>query len=129
MTSFELINKLYYNDEGKSKICIDPNGNALFSNQKCPVAFGPFCGNITPQSGTRNLFGGTPAGFGAFNANQGGDINTLMYLLNLKGIDVNMERTDGHTLLHAACENFYTLPVDFFFVLHQFQIPKKYPCF
>jgi hypothetical protein len=60
------------------------------------------CG-ITIQSKYR----GTPihVAFLYFNPNEGGDINTLKYLINLKGFDVNIKDNIGRTILHSACEN------------------------
>jgi ankyrin repeat protein len=50
--------------------------------------------------------------FRYFDSNKGGDINTLIYLLNREGIDVNTKGNDGHTILHYACENINRLPFD-----------------
>jgi ankyrin repeat protein len=49
--------------------------------------------------------------FYCFNSNEGGDINTLMYLLNLKGINVNMRDYNNYTILHSACQNINHLPI------------------
>jgi hypothetical protein len=37
-----------------------------------------------------------------FNVDEGGDVNVLIYLLNLKGIGVNMKGSDDRTILHSA---------------------------
>jgi hypothetical protein len=47
-----------------------------------------------------------------FNPNEGGDINTLMYLLNLEDVDVNKKGQYGHTILHLACRRINRLPLD-----------------
>jgi hypothetical protein len=51
--------------------------------------------------------------FRHFDSNEG-DINTLIYLLNLEGIDVNMKDNIGRTILHSACCNFSGLSLDIF---------------
>jgi ankyrin repeat protein len=67
-------------------------------------------GKITIQSKHR----GTPIQYALcyFNSNEGGDIHTLMYLLNQEGIDVNTKSITGRTRLHHACENIDRLPLD-----------------
>jgi ankyrin repeat protein len=52
-----------------------------------------------------------------YNPSQGGDIAVLMYLLNQKGVNVNIEGRYGYTLLHTACDNINTLPIDIYKVL------------
>jgi ankyrin repeat protein len=52
-----------------------------------------------------------------FNPNDGGDITVLTYLLNQKDVNVNIKNKYGHTLLHLACMNINTLPLDIFKVL------------
>jgi ankyrin repeat protein len=56
----------------------------------------------------------THLAFRSFKSNEGGDINTLKYLLNVKGIDVNMKSNNDSTILHAACYNINNLPLDMF---------------
>jgi cytohesin len=38
-----------------------------------------------------------------FNANWGGDINVLTYLINQQTVDVNIKDQNGYALLHTAC--------------------------
>jgi ankyrin repeat protein len=52
-----------------------------------------------------------------FDPNEGGDINTLTYLLCQKGINGNIKGQWGHTLLHWACQRINRLPLDIFKVL------------
>jgi ankyrin repeat protein len=52
--------------------------------------------------------------FSHFDSNKGGDINILMYLINLKNIDVNIRGYIGHTLLHLACSNVNRMPLEIF---------------
>jgi hypothetical protein len=62
----------------------------------------------------QSKYSGTPIQYALcyFNSKKGGEVNTLMHLLNLKGIDVNMKGDDGRTILHAACENINQVPLD-----------------
>jgi ankyrin repeat protein len=53
----------------------------------------------------------------SFNPNDGGDINTLKYLLTQRNINVNIKGNYGYTLLHGACEKINKLPLDIFKVL------------
>jgi len=46
-----------------------------------------------------------------------GDINVLTYLISQKGINVNIKGLYGNTLLHMACDNVNTLPLEIFTVL------------
>jgi ankyrin repeat protein len=58
------------------------------------------------------------AAFGHFNnPNPGGDIALLVYLLDQKGVNVNAKGQFGRTLVHWACININTLPIDLFKVL------------
>jgi ankyrin repeat protein len=50
--------------------------------------------------------------FRFFDPNKGGDINKLIFLLNLKGLDVNKKDEDGCTILHSVCWNIKPLPLD-----------------
>jgi ankyrin repeat protein len=52
-----------------------------------------------------------------FNPNDGGDITVLYYLLNQKGVNVNIKRKNSHSLLHTACNNINRIPLDVFKVL------------
>jgi cytohesin len=52
-----------------------------------------------------------------FNPNGGSDITVLPYLLNQKDINDNIKGKDGNNLLHTACENINTLPLDIFKLL------------
>jgi ankyrin repeat protein len=49
-----------------------------------------------------------------FDPDDGGDITVLNYLLNQKKINGNLKGRDGETLLHTACFNVNTLPLDAF---------------
>jgi ankyrin repeat protein len=49
-----------------------------------------------------------------FNLHEGGDINTLLYLLNLEGVNVNFQGYNGCTILHYACRNVIGLSLDIF---------------
>jgi ankyrin repeat protein len=49
-----------------------------------------------------------------FDANAGGDITVLPYLLSQKGINGNIKDKNGNTLLHWACEKINKLPIDVF---------------
>jgi ankyrin repeat protein len=51
---------------------------------------------------------------GNFDPNKGGDINTLIYLLNLEDTDVNMKTNNGRTILHYVCENINNIPLYIF---------------
>jgi ankyrin repeat protein len=52
-----------------------------------------------------------------FDPNDGGDINVLTYLLSEKIANLNIKGRCDHTLLHTACGNINTLPLDVFKVL------------
>jgi ankyrin repeat protein len=52
-----------------------------------------------------------------FDPNDGGDINLWAYLIAQKGINVNIKNSNGHTLLHTACININSLPIDVFKLL------------
>jgi ankyrin repeat protein len=54
-----------------------------------------------------------------FNPNDGGDITALTYLITQK--DVNVKGQYGNTILHRACMNINTLPLDIFKVLIETQ--------
>jgi ankyrin repeat protein len=56
-----------------------------------------------------------------FDPNKGGNIKVLAYLLNQKGIDVNMMGLYCSTLLHTACKKINTLPLDVFKLLIETQ--------
>jgi ankyrin repeat protein len=47
----------------------------------------------------------------------GGDVAVLKYLLTQCNIEVDIRDKDGYTLLHTACDNINTLPLDIFKVL------------
>jgi ankyrin repeat protein len=67
----------------------------------------------------QNIFGETPI-YNAlfyFKPDQGGDITVLNYLLAQKAININIKDEDGSTLLHMACEEINSLPLDAFRVL------------
>jgi ankyrin repeat protein len=49
-----------------------------------------------------------------FNANWGGDITVLNYLLSQKAVNVNTKGQYGYTLLHMACDKIDKLPLDIF---------------
>jgi ankyrin repeat protein len=49
-----------------------------------------------------------------FNPSDGGDISVLRYLLNQKGVNVNLKGLFGYTLLHMTCININKLPIDVF---------------
>jgi ankyrin repeat protein len=55
--------------------------------------------------------------FECFDPRRGGDVNVLLYLLSQKNIDANRKHRYGQTLLHSACENINTLPLDVFKLL------------
>jgi ankyrin repeat protein len=63
-------------------------------------------GDITIQTVGHN----TPIhrAFYHFSSDKGGDIDTLMYLLNQKGID--FKNQNGYTLLLSACANIFSPP-------------------
>jgi ankyrin repeat protein len=52
-----------------------------------------------------------------FDPNEGGDINTLTYLLNQKGVNVDISSEGGFTLLHIACQCINRFPIDVFKLL------------
>jgi ankyrin repeat protein len=52
-----------------------------------------------------------------FDPDHGGDITTLRYLLSQKDINVDVGDGFGCTLLHWACNNINSLPIDIFKVL------------
>jgi ankyrin repeat protein len=52
-----------------------------------------------------------------FNPNKGGDLTILNYLLNQKGLSVNVVGKYGRTLLHIACQNINRIPLDVFKLL------------
>jgi ankyrin repeat protein len=52
-----------------------------------------------------------------FNPSQGGDIKTLTYLLNQKGVNGNIVGEYGCTLLHYACKRINELPIEIFKLL------------
>jgi serine/threonine-protein phosphatase 6 regulatory ankyrin repeat subunit B len=52
--------------------------------------------------------------FANFNANRGGDITVLNYLLSQMGVDGNIKGQYGYTLLHMACYKINTLPLGIF---------------
>jgi ankyrin repeat protein len=52
-----------------------------------------------------------------FDSNDGGDITVLMYLLTQMNINVNTKGYYGETLLHYACGNINTLPLEIFKLL------------
>jgi len=54
---------------------------------------------------------------GCFNTNWGGDLNVLIYLINLMGINVNIKNKFGDTLLHEACININKFPLEIFKLL------------
>jgi ankyrin repeat protein len=49
-----------------------------------------------------------------YNPKHGGDMNILTYLLNHDSVDVNAKNKKGGNLLHFACENISSLPLDVF---------------
>jgi ankyrin repeat protein len=51
---------------------------------------------------------------GCFNQNDGDNITVLMYLLNQKGVNVNIKNSYGETFLHLACEKINKLPLEIF---------------
>jgi ankyrin repeat protein len=55
--------------------------------------------------------------FRSFDPNEGCNIAVLMYLLNQKGVNVNIKGYIGETLLHLACGNISHLPLDVFKLL------------
>jgi len=67
--------------------------------------------NINTQDKNNN----TPIhdAFRQFDPNEG-NINTLMYLLNQEGIDVNLKGENGDTILHYCCCRINHLPLDTF---------------
>jgi ankyrin repeat protein len=50
----------------------------------------------------------------SFDPNKGGDITVLMYLLNQENVNGNIKDKCGETLIHYACDNINTLPLDVF---------------
>jgi ankyrin repeat protein len=52
-----------------------------------------------------------------FDPNEGGNITVLAYLFSQKGIDGNITYLLGRTLLHIACKNINTLPIEVFKLL------------
>jgi ankyrin repeat protein len=52
-----------------------------------------------------------------FNSNNGGDGNTLTYLLNQDGINTNTKGFNGRTLLHLACQQINIIPLNQFKLL------------
>jgi ankyrin repeat protein len=66
----------------------------------------------------RNNYENTPLHYALryFNPN-GGDINVLTYLLNQKGINTNIKRERGDTVLHMVCKHIDKLPIDVFKLL------------
>jgi ankyrin repeat protein len=52
-----------------------------------------------------------------FKPRTDGDINVLTYLLNQMGINGNLKGHNGYTLLHTACCNINSLPLDVFKLL------------
>jgi ankyrin repeat protein len=54
---------------------------------------------------------------GYFDPNDGGDINVLTYLLSQKGVNGNIRGKRSKTLLHVACQQINSLPVNVFKVL------------
>jgi len=52
-----------------------------------------------------------------FSPDEGGDINTLKYLLSQENVNVNVQGSYGCTLLHWACDNINSLPLEIFKVL------------
>jgi ankyrin repeat protein len=56
-----------------------------------------------------------------FNSDNGGDVNILTYLLDQKGVKVNIYGDCGFTLLHFACRNVCLLPINVF----KYLIEKK----
>jgi ankyrin repeat protein len=67
----------------------------------------------------QNSFKNTPLHYALkeFDSNKGGDINSLNYLLNQKVIDVNVKGSSGANLLHEACYNPYSFPLEVFQLL------------
>jgi len=53
----------------------------------------------------------------SFTPNGGSNINVLAYLINQKGVNVNIKGFNGETLLHLACGNISHLPLDVFKLL------------
>jgi ankyrin repeat protein len=51
------------------------------------------------------------------NPNNGGDIKVLYYFLAQKDVNVNIQSEFGNTLLHYACLNMKTLPLEIFELL------------
>jgi ankyrin repeat protein len=49
-----------------------------------------------------------------FDQNGGGNITVLTYLLSQTNINVNIKNKSGETLLHHACDNINSLPLDVF---------------
>jgi ankyrin repeat protein len=49
-----------------------------------------------------------------FRALSGGDIDTVMYLLGQKGLEINTKGHEGLTPLHLACRNINSLPLGVF---------------
>jgi ankyrin repeat protein len=52
--------------------------------------------------------------FEHFYPDEGGDINTLMYLLNQNDTNINIKNCYGDTVFHLACEQINELPLDLF---------------
>jgi ankyrin repeat protein len=67
----------------------------------------------------QNKFNNTPLyhALRCFDPNKGGDITVLMYLLSQKSINGDIKGYNGYTLLHMACQNINSLPIDIFKVL------------
>jgi ankyrin repeat protein len=56
-------------------------------------------------------------GLREFNPRNGGDISVLQYLFNQTKVDANIKGQRGYTILHRACININTLPLEIFKVL------------
>jgi ankyrin repeat protein len=73
---------------------------------------------IETNGGDLNLLNGgdTPIqyAFRHFDPIDGGDINVLTYLINQKGINVNIKGEYDYTLLHYACEKINSLTLEIF---------------
>jgi ankyrin repeat protein len=52
-----------------------------------------------------------------FKRDNGGDIDVLAGLINQKGVNSNVKNRGGSTLLHTACNNINSLPLDIFKLL------------
>jgi ankyrin repeat protein len=53
----------------------------------------------------------------SFDPGKGGDVSILTYLLNQKGVDLDIRGQYGFTLFHLACHKINTLPLDIFKLL------------